>query len=190
MRGGREAILKAAIEVFARHGYAGSSIRAICQAAGVTKPVLYYYFRSKEHLYQELMIDCFSISLKTLLRASQSAGSLRQRLVRIVWDDFLSVKKAPVRAQFLLRMIFSPEGQRPYFDYIRESERQRRTIAGVIQEGIDTGELSGNAKDLATALMGMDLMAILEGVLTGRATLTRRAAERNVDLLLNGCTIA
>jgi len=190
MRGGREAILNAAIEVFARQGYAGSSIRAICQAAGVTKPVLYYYFRSKEHLYQELMIDCFSLSLKTLLRASKSAGSLRQRLVRIVWDEFRSVKKAPTRAQFLLRMIFSPEGRRPYFDYIQESERQRQTIAGVIQEGIDAGKIRGNAGLLATALMGMDLMAILESILVGRATLTLRAAERNVDLLLNGCTVA
>ncbi len=187
MRGGREAILNAAIEVFARKGYAGSSIREICQVAGVTKPVIYYYFRSKEHLYQELMIDCFSFSLKTLLLASKSAGTLRQRLVRIAHDDLRTVKKAPIRAQFVLRMIFSPEGQLPYFDYVQESERERDVIAGVLQEGVDAGLITGNAKELATALMGMDLMAILESLCTGRRTLTRRTAERHVDLLLRGC---
>jgi TetR/AcrR family transcriptional regulator len=189
MRGGRDAIIKAAMEVFARKGYAGSSIREICQVAGVTKPVLYYYFRSKEQLYQELMIDCFSFSLKTLLRASKSEGSLRQRLVRIVYDDFKSVKQAPIRAHFVLRMIFSPEGQRPYFNYVQESERQRDAIAEVLREGIDGGSIRGDGRRLATALMGMDLMAILENLFTGRSTLTRQTAEKHVDLLLKGCSV-
>ncbi len=184
---GREAILNAAIEVFARKGYAGSSIREICQAGGVTKPVLYYHFRSKEHLYQELMIDCFSYSQKIILQASKSAGSLRERLVRIVHEDLQAVRKAPVRAQFLLRMIFSPERQRPFFDYVRESERERDIIAAVLQEGIDGGQVVGNARELATSLMGIDLMTILEHLCTGRSTLTSKRAERNVDLLLNGC---
>ncbi len=187
---GREAILNAAIEVFARKGYAGSSIREICQAAGVTKPVLYYHFRSKEHLYQELMIDCFSYSQKLILQASKSAGSLRERLVRIVYEDLQAVRKAPVRAQFVLRMIFSPERQRPFFDYVRESERERDIIAAVLQEGIDRGQVVGNARELATSLMGIDLMTILEHLCTGRSTLTSKRAERNVDLLLNGCLAA
>ena len=60
--------MNAAMELFARKGYTGSSIREICQAAGVTKPVLYYHFRSKEQLYQELMLDIFNQTRKNLLR--------------------------------------------------------------------------------------------------------------------------
>jgi len=74
MRGGRQVILNAALQVFAEHGYSGSSIRQICAEAGVTKPMLYYYFRSKEHLYQELMIDIFNDFRKGLLRASKVQG--------------------------------------------------------------------------------------------------------------------
>ncbi len=187
MSSGREAVLNAAIEMFARKGYAGSSIREICRAAGVTKPVLYYHFRSKEHLFQELMIDCFSFSLKNILQASKNAGTLRERLVRIVHEDLQAVKKSPTRARFVLRMIFSPEEQRPYFDYVRESERERDVLAAVLQEGVDTGQIRGNARDLATCLMGMDLMTILEHLCTDRRTLTLQRAEKNVDLLLNGC---
>ncbi len=187
MQSGKEAIVNAAIEVFARKGYAGSSIREICRAAGVTKPVLYYYFRSKEHLYQELMIDCFSHSLQTLLHASESVGSLRQRLVRIAHGDLQSVKKAPDRARFVLRMIFSPEEDRPFFDFVRATERERDVIAAVLQKSVREGRILGNPRDLATCLMGMDLMAMLEWLCTGRRTLTLRTAEKNVDLLLNGC---
>jgi AcrR family transcriptional regulator len=187
MRRAREAIVNAAMEVFARNGYAGASIRQICQAAGVTKPVLYYHFRSKEHLFRELMIDSFGYYLKAMLRASNTQGDLRQRLVGIIYNDFQAAKVDPLRIRFLLRMIFAPEEQRPNFDYIEELEKQRRLIAGVLEEGIAGRNGHAEAKELATALMGMDMIAVLEHALTGRATLTRKRAEKCVDILLRGC---
>jgi AcrR family transcriptional regulator len=44
-------MLRAAGEAFSRHGLHRSSMDEIAQAAGVTKPMLYRYFRSKEDLY-------------------------------------------------------------------------------------------------------------------------------------------
>ncbi len=187
MGGGREAIVAAAIEIFARKGYAGASTREICAGAGVTKPVLYYHFRGKEHLYRELMIDSFGSHQKQLLSASQSRGTLRERLVRMVQTDFQATKENPMRTKFILRMIFSPGEQHPLFDYVKEMEKKRRLIAGVLQGGIDAGTMRGNARDLATSLMGMQLIATLEYLFTGRATITRRRAEKCVDLLLQGC---
>ena len=187
MRSGREAILKAAVEVFARKGYAGASTREICREAGVTKPVLYYHFRGKGHLYQELMIDSFGRYQKLLLSAAHTRGSVRERLVRMVHADFMSTKEDPLRTKFVLRMIFSPGEQHPLFDYVREMEKERRLIAGVLQEGIDAGNVRGNAGELATALIGMQLIATLEHLFTSRPTITRRRAEGCVDLLLAGC---
>ena len=189
MRGGREAVLKAAIEIFARKGYAGASTREICREAGVTKPVLYYHFRGKEHLYRELMIDSFGNYQKLLLSAAQTRGTLRERLVRMVQTDFRSTRDDPVRTMFLLRMVFSPVDQHPLFDIVKEMEKERDVIARVLQEGIDSGILKGNTRDLATALIGMQLIATLEHLFTGRATLTRRRAEKYVDVLLRGCTV-
>lgn len=190
MRDARMAIANAAMSIFAKKGYAGSSIREICQAAGVTKPVLYYYFHSKEHLYRELLIDVFGRALKSLLAASETRGTLRQRLVSIVYNDFKSVKNDPERLRFVLRIIFAPEEERPYFNYLEEMERQRQAIAGVLQEGIDAGIARGDARELATALMGMNLIAMLEHVIAGRPTLTRRSAEKHVDTLLQGCAFS
>jgi AcrR family transcriptional regulator len=44
-------MLRAAGEAFAAHGFHGSSMDAIARAAGITKPMLYRYFGSKERLY-------------------------------------------------------------------------------------------------------------------------------------------
>ena len=47
-----EKILKVAIEILARKGYHATSTREIVEAAGVTKPMLYYYFGSKAGVCQ------------------------------------------------------------------------------------------------------------------------------------------
>ena len=46
----RARLLRAAIEVFDRDGFAGSSLAAVCARAGVSKGALYCHFRSKEAL--------------------------------------------------------------------------------------------------------------------------------------------
>ena len=44
----RERLLRAAVAVFDRKGYAAASVREIVEQAGITKPALYYHFGSKE----------------------------------------------------------------------------------------------------------------------------------------------
>ena len=51
----REIILEAALEVFAQHGFRGATIDQIAEAAGMSKPNLLYYFRSKEDIHVTLM---------------------------------------------------------------------------------------------------------------------------------------
>ena len=177
------------MRLFAEKGYAGTSTRAICQAAGITKPVLYYHFRSKEHLYQELMIDSFGQFQKALLRASKVQGPLRQRLIRVVHEDLKSTLDDPLRVQFVFRMIFSPEGQRPEFNALESMERQRDFFAGIFREGIASGLLQGDPRHLATMLMGINLVLVLEHLFTGRPTITRRNAEKVVGIILEGCSV-
>jgi TetR/AcrR family transcriptional regulator len=179
----RNAILNAATQLFAQKGYAGSSIREICQAAAITKPVLYYHFRSKEHLYEELMLDIFNQTRKNLLLLSSFRGSLRDRLILYVSSEFSNSKKDPNSVRLLFRMMFSPEGEYPNFNFVREFKRERMEIAKFISEK-SAGGLSRDPELISTALMGMMLIEILEYFFTGRRTLTRRTAEKLVDLLL------
>ncbi|MBM3790370.1 MAG: TetR/AcrR family transcriptional regulator, partial [Acidobacteria bacterium] len=183
----RETILQAAMSLFARKGYAGTSTREICESAGVTKPVLYYYFHDKQHLYRELMIDAFGYYRKLLLRAARSGGKLRDRLIRIIHEDFRSAREDPERVRFLLRMILAPEEDLPYFNYVEEFDQERALISGVLQEGIDAGEIRCDPRLVAASLMSMELFAILENLLAGRPTLTRKHASRLVDVVLQGC---
>lgn len=54
-RENRERILEAALEVFSRHGFRGSTIDQIAEEAAMSKPNLLYYFRNKEDIHSELI---------------------------------------------------------------------------------------------------------------------------------------
>lgn len=54
----RERILAAAIEAFGTCGYDGASTNQICAAAGLSKGLLFHYFKSKENLYMAVVKRC------------------------------------------------------------------------------------------------------------------------------------
>jgi len=51
----RDLILEAALDVFSRNGFRGSTIDQIADAAGMSKPNLLYYFRSKEDMHETVI---------------------------------------------------------------------------------------------------------------------------------------
>jgi TetR/AcrR family transcriptional regulator len=50
-----EAILDAALDVFATHGFRGATLDQIAEAAGLSKPNLLYWFASKEEVHRMLL---------------------------------------------------------------------------------------------------------------------------------------
>ena len=55
----RDGILRAAIKVFAKHGYDGGSVEKISQAARSYDRMIYYYFGSKEGLFIEVLEETY-----------------------------------------------------------------------------------------------------------------------------------
>jgi AcrR family transcriptional regulator len=73
----RAAILVAAREVFGRHSYAAVSMADIASAAGVTAPLIVFYFGSKPGLYREV-IQAAADSLQEGLQAVPGPASLER----------------------------------------------------------------------------------------------------------------
>lgn len=51
----RDVILEAALDIFSAHGFRGSTVDQIAEAAGMSKPNLLYYFRGKEDIHESLI---------------------------------------------------------------------------------------------------------------------------------------
>src|SRR6185369_12998898 len=51
----RDAIVQSAIHLFAEKGFRGTTTRELAAALGVTEPVLYQHFRTKQDLYSAII---------------------------------------------------------------------------------------------------------------------------------------
>ncbi|MFC6489181.1 TetR family transcriptional regulator C-terminal domain-containing protein [Nitratireductor sp. GCM10026969] len=69
----REAILEAALEVFSRDGFRGATLDRIALVAGMSKPNVLYYFKSKEAIFLTLVDRIMELWLAPL-RAMDAGG--------------------------------------------------------------------------------------------------------------------
>ncbi len=88
----RAAILAAAADAFAQDGLAGARTDAIAAAAGVNKAMLYYYFKSKDHLFEAVVEDHFEEFNRRALAVLESRGPAGAVLLEYVGlhFDFIS----------------------------------------------------------------------------------------------------
>ena len=80
----REAVVRAAARAFNERGFHNTSLDDIATALGVTKPTVYYYVESKEHL----LFECFLAGLEQIRegfrRAERSRRPARERLADVM----------------------------------------------------------------------------------------------------------
>lgn len=87
----REVIEQAAIEVFAQRGYDGASIDEIARRSGVTPPVLYDHFASKQELHRRLLerqLDELLAMWREAL-AGEEPAAIRIPRALATWVDYI-----------------------------------------------------------------------------------------------------
>lgn len=179
----RGRILSAATRLFATRGYDGTSIQAIAEAVGITRPTLVYHFGSKDQLRAEVleaMLGRWRDELPARLQAATS-GSDR---FRSAVDALLSFFHAdPHRARLLLREILDrPEEMATRFraqllpwtmlltDYIRTGQAEGRIRREVDPEAYVLQFLNAAIGTIATG-------AVTSAVIAGNPDLERQLAE-------------
>ena len=87
----REAILRAATKVFARHGFAGGRIEQISKAARSYDRMIYYYFGSKESLFIAVLEDAyrrFNAAEQGLVLDSSQPLLALDAMIHFVWTYY------------------------------------------------------------------------------------------------------
>jgi AcrR family transcriptional regulator len=186
----RERLLFAALEQFSECGYAASSVREICLAAGVTKPVLYYYFKSKEGLYLQLMEESYTQFESTVSALSSYSGSVRQRVIQFCHAVFDS----SIQQLALVKLMYSiyygaPQGAPP-FNLEQYHDRMLQVISEMMKEGIERGELKpGNIDDMVWATLACLSIAIEEQLCHYTPRIDRAAMSRMLEIVFDGMAV-
>jgi TetR/AcrR family transcriptional regulator len=74
----REIILDAALDIFSNHGFSGSTVDQIAEAAGMSKPNLLYYYRGKEEIYASLLHRLLDTWLAPLMEMAADGDPVRE----------------------------------------------------------------------------------------------------------------
>jgi AcrR family transcriptional regulator len=103
-------IARAAARLFAARGYDATSVREIVEAAGVTKPTLYYHFGSKEGLAQALVIRPLTELIGRLEAIARTEPAPIAALRRMMEVQFEFCVEDPDRGRFVYALFFGPLG--------------------------------------------------------------------------------
>ena len=101
-------IARVAARLFAARGYDATPVQAIVQAAGVTKPTLYYHFGSKEGLARALVSDPLNRLAATMRAILDGPGGGVAKSEAMAEAHFAFMREDPDRSRFLYALFFGP----------------------------------------------------------------------------------
>jgi len=96
-----------AIDLFARQGYAATSIREIADGAGVNSAMVHYYFGSKEALLHEVLGQSLEPLVEAVSAMKQRKDAPLQEIVSLILGVFAAKPLLPI---LMTREVFLPGG--------------------------------------------------------------------------------
>ncbi|HKF46219.1 MAG TPA: TetR/AcrR family transcriptional regulator [Terracidiphilus sp.] len=140
----RSRILEAALREFSAHGLAGARTERIAAAAGVNKALLYYYFASKDKLYQATLGEIAERVRDQTLAVVQRGASAGERVLRVALNHFDRIlgqqEFQSLMQQEMMRLHKGEGGGLPIL-VKRVFEPVMAMYQTTVQEGIASGEL-------------------------------------------------
>ena len=180
-------ILKKALELFSDKGYDATSVREICEAAGITKPTLYHFYGSKEGVYRALVEGALERFRADILRALSGETSLREQLGRVARAYVDAAAREPDLARFLMALSHNPQHSAPATDFVGFYEGLLTEIARAVDAAVARGEIAPGPTDVRLlVLMGALGEALCGNLLSGEPALTPELADSLVDVVLGG----
>lgn len=154
-------IKTAAVSLFARYGYAGTSIRDIARDTGITTASMYHFFESKEALLVEIMRegqDTLNLQTKRMLDGVDRPEDRLSLLVTELAGSH-GINRTVSRVTDGELRAFKP-GSPTYLELVANRDTYERWWAEAIEQGIAEGVF--RVRDARVTRLG--LMAMCTGV--------------------------
>lgn len=172
--------------LFGGRGYGATSVREVVEAAGVTKPTLYYYFANKEALFLEAVYAQIRGMQGLLGETLGGEGTPVERLRTFV-GRYVREALGDRDGVMLMMACQHPaaDGQ-PQVDLLSVHTDTLEAVARVVSEGVDGGGLRAELDPLlaAVSLVGAANLLIVGGL--HGLPVDEDAADAVFELFLNG----
>jgi AcrR family transcriptional regulator len=152
----RQDILAAAMDLFAKKGFRGTTTRDLATQAGVNEAIIFRHFNNKEELYTAIL-ECKAAESREALTeeiARLAAGTDDEKFFQVLCRGFL--ERHEHDTTFLRLLLFSALEGHELSEMFVSSMAERNPIASYIQRRIDEGAFQRVNPEIATrALFGM-----------------------------------
>jgi len=152
----RKAIVKAAVPLFARKGFAGTTTRELAEAAGISEALLFRHFPSKQLLYREILqLGCEGDPALDKLAALQPSTATLVGMICFMVRHFLRTRDS---------------------DCGDLDTRLRLVVHSFLEDGEYARQLFETVSDRVTPLFG----ASLEAAIAAGDIVPRAASAKNL----------
>jgi AcrR family transcriptional regulator len=140
-------ITQAALAAFAEKGYAATKVDEVAKRAGVSKGLLYLYFKTKEDLFKAVIRSFLSPRIDALISNIEETDLSAEDFLRGPFLAFAkSLPKSP--AKILVRLMIAEGPKHPdlvewYWDNV--VSRALAALRTLIERGVDNGEFRESA---------------------------------------------
>jgi TetR/AcrR family transcriptional regulator len=152
-QGARNRLLNAAMILFSENGYSATPVRSIAERAGVTKPVLYYYFGSKDGLFRSLLEYAEELHKRILQDALNAPGGARDRLEHLFRAGLTTMRENRELARLMFGLTCAPPHGEPGVNAREYADRTLTTIKSIYRQGVASGEMVDDDPDAVAFLM-------------------------------------
>ncbi len=184
----RDRIFASALRHFSRKGFAATSLREISDDALTTKPMIYYYFGSKEGLYGSIVRQILEAMAEFIRHGLQPAAPFPQR-VYAYCDSYMDYFMAQEEIiALVLREVFGLGGLPMAALSQTLGQQVRQPLDEILAQGMDSGAFRRDEVECcATAITGIMNMFILAHVFGG-APIHPQAPLQQVRHFVHGLT--
>lgn len=152
----REKILAEALHLFSQKGYDAVGVQEIVEAAGISKPTMYYYFKSKRGLLDALIEERGTHLINSITEVSRQKEDIGELLKNLTRTYFMFGKQEKKFYFFMLSLMYSPNENEAH-KAVGALVRQQLTLVTEIfkQASAVLGNMNGRQEQFATSFLGM-----------------------------------
>ena len=181
-------ITDAAFAAFAEKGFTATRVEEVARRAGVSKGLLYLYFKTKEELFKAVIRNVVTPRIDELTRTLDSSELSAEAFIRGPLLAFMqSLPGSP--ASVVIRLMISEAPKHPdlvdyYWDNV--ASRGLAALRQLLDRGVENGEFRDSAvNELPQLFVAPVMMSIVWGIVFADRSLdTDKLIETHVDMIL------
>jgi AcrR family transcriptional regulator len=181
-------ITEAAFAAFAENGFTATKVEDVAHRAGVSKGLLYVYFRTKEELFKAVIRSVVAPRIDELTRSLDNPDLSAEDIIRGPLLAFMQrLPGSP--ASVVIRLMISEAPRHPdLVDFYWENVASRGlgALQQLLDRGVTNGEFRQSAvNELPQLFIAPVMMSIVWGIVFAERSLdTDKLIETHIDMIL------